>query len=76
VRTADESRKLRRDTHDEAVPDEVFALIEQALPICPQLESVILEHLGTALNTQEQANQLSSDYLKMRQIVTSNEVSA
>ena len=40
--------RLRRDTHDGAVPDEVFALVPAVLARCPRLEVVVLERLGEA----------------------------
>lgn len=62
---ADGSR-VRRDTHDQAVPDDVFALLEVAVDQCPRLEAVILERLGGTLATG--AEQLRADYERMRAI--------
>jgi uncharacterized protein (UPF0276 family) len=39
---------VRRDTHDERVPDNVFALVPTALDRCPAVAAVILECVGTA----------------------------
>ena len=45
---------IRRDTHDDAVPEEVHALLEAILPLCPNAEAVIferaLERLGVPAN--------------------------
>lgn len=34
---------VRRDTHDDAVPQEVFNLATLALKLCPNIEFAILE---------------------------------
>lgn len=36
---------LRLDSHDDAVPEEVFALVEAVLPRCPHLAAVTLERM-------------------------------
>jgi len=64
-------RNIRRDTHDEAVPEAVFALLQQTIPLCPNLKYVVLEQLGTALHTADQQQQFRSDFDHMRSIVLS-----
>lgn len=61
---------VRRDTHDEAVPDEVFALLEKVLPLCPNLKYVVLEQLGIALKTPESQEQFRADFKRMNRIVS------
>jgi uncharacterized protein (UPF0276 family) len=51
--TAIDGTSVRRDTHDDAVPDEVLALLDDALPRCDALEVVILERLGGTLAREE-----------------------
>jgi len=36
---------FRRDTHDAPVPEQVFALVDEALSACPHLEAVVWERL-------------------------------
>lgn len=62
-------RRVRRDTHDDAVPDTVFDLLERAIPRCPHLKFVVLEQLGTALHTAESQEQFRQDFLRMDQLV-------
>lgn len=38
-------RTLRLDSHDHAVPDEVWRLLERVVPRCPNLRAVVLERL-------------------------------
>lgn len=70
------TRTLRRDTHDGPVPSGIFPLIEITLPRTPNVESVIVEHLGTALGSTEEASQLRNDYQQIRQIVSRHTVPA
>jgi hypothetical protein len=42
-------RRLRRDTHDDHVPDEVLELMKAIVPMCPNAETVVYERLGTSL---------------------------
>jgi uncharacterized protein (UPF0276 family) len=65
----DPQRKIRRDTHDDAVPAEVFALLESALPRCPNLKYVVLEQLGSGLATEESRRAFGEDFLVMDGIV-------
>lgn len=64
-------KKIRRDTHDDAVPDEVFQLLKEAIPMCPNLKFVVVEQIGFSLNTQDKQELLRKDFLKMKTIVDS-----
>ncbi len=63
------NRTIRRDTHDDAVPEEVFELLKQTLPVCPNLKFVVLEQLGVALHTAESQLLFQQDYERMQTIV-------
>ena len=54
--------RVRRDTHDEQVPIEVFQLLRLAIPRCPRLKYVVLEQLGTALRTEKAVNGFRQDF--------------
>lgn len=62
-------RRIRRDTHDDAVPEQVFDLLKKALPLCPNLKFVVLEQLGTALHTTESQQCFQQDFDRMQEIV-------
>lgn len=64
-----DNKKIRRDTHDDSVPEEVFELLERAIVKCPNLKYVVLEQLGTGLNTEESRRLFQQDFLQMKQIV-------
>ena len=62
-------RPVRRDTHDDVVPQEVFQLLEYAIGICPNLKFVVMEQLGSALQTEGSREQYRQDFEKMDSIV-------
>lgn len=66
---ADPGRIVRRDTHDDAVPQEVFRLLENAIERCPHLKYVVLEQLGVGLQTAAARKTFYEDFLKMKHIV-------
>jgi hypothetical protein len=60
---------VRRDTHDHAVPSEVFRLLENVLGRCPHIKYVVLEQLGVGLHTAAARKTFYDDFLKMQNIV-------
>lgn len=64
--TAPDGSPVRRDTHDGAVPDEVLALLDRALPRCPAVEVVVLERLGDTLHTPGDAEALQREFTNLR----------
>ncbi len=63
------SKKIRRDTHDDCVPEEVFEFLTIALTKCPNIKYVVLEQMGFALKTDNQKSEFRDDFLKMKAIV-------
>jgi uncharacterized protein (UPF0276 family) len=68
-------KMVRRDTHDEGVPVEVFQFLEYALPRCPNLKFVVLEQLGIGLRTEASQALFQANFLKMDEIVKACQVS-
>jgi uncharacterized protein (UPF0276 family) len=64
-------RKIRRDTHDDSVPGEVFELLKKTIPLCPNLKFVVLEQMGTALNTEVSQSVFRDNFTKMDHIIKS-----
>ncbi|RBL88330.1 hypothetical protein DF182_17195 [Chitinophaga flava] len=62
-------RNIRRDTHDDAVPEEVFAYLEKAIDLCPHLKYVVMEQLGTGLYTDASKIAFRNDFLRMDDII-------
>jgi uncharacterized protein len=65
----DPSKKIRRDTHDDSVPADVFELLKKTIPLCPSLKFVVLEQIGTGLETEESRSLFQKDFYKMDEIV-------
>lgn len=65
----DKGRKIRRDTHDDKVPAEVFELLELTIPLCPNLKYLVMEQLGNGLTSEESRQCFYDDFLKMEAIV-------
>jgi len=61
--------RFRRDTHDDALPEELFPILEEALAICPNLELVIVERMGGTIASPEAQVGLARDYRRVRDIV-------
>jgi uncharacterized protein (UPF0276 family) len=62
-------KKIRRDTHDDAVPAEVFELLNRSINECPNLKYVVLEQLSCALNTDEERKFFRDDFIKLTEIL-------
>ncbi len=62
-------KKVRRDTHDDAVPAEVFELLKILIGKCPNLKFVVLEQLGDALKTHASRTEFYNDFMKMEMIL-------
>ncbi|HMI61039.1 MAG TPA: DUF692 family protein [Puia sp.] len=62
-------RKVRRDTHDDSVPPEVFRLLEIVIGRCPNLKYVVMEQLGNGLATEDSRTSFYRDFLRLEAIV-------
>ncbi len=62
-------RPFRRDDHEREVPADCFALLEEALALCPKLETIVFEHADHALHTQEQLDAFRASYRRVRAMV-------
>ncbi len=64
-----ENLAIRRDTHDDAVPDELFNLLAVALDRCPNVEAVILERLGGTINGADDGALFRADFIRLKTLV-------
>jgi len=71
--TAKTNKQIRRDTHNDAVPEEVFELLKNCIPLCPNLKFVVIEQLGTGLKTPESKIAFQQDFLRMKSIIKQND---
>lgn len=68
---AKDLKKVRRDTHDEKVPKEIFDVLPDVLKLCKNVEYVIFERLGHTLVDVKEQKQFRKDFLKLKDIVNS-----
>lgn len=62
-------KPIRRDTHNGAVPESLFSILPEILPLCPNLRVVILERLGNTFQGDEEKQLFRQEFLKMQEIV-------
>lgn len=67
--SAGKEKRIRRDTHDDKVPDALYTFLPEVIKLCPQLKFVFLEQLPSALRSQEQQDQYKSDFLALRNLI-------
>ena len=65
-----DARTIRRDTHDDTVPDEVLELLAAVAPRCAALETVVYERLGTTLGDPTTHDAFRADVRTVQQIVS------
>ena len=63
---------IRRDTHDDGVPQEVFNLAALAMKLCPNIEFVILERLGNTMLDSESQQEFRDDFKTIQEILEFN----
>lgn len=63
------AQPIRRDTHDQAVPEAVLELLAYALPHCPRTDVVILERLGDTLLLEADELRFREEFLQVKEIV-------
>lgn len=68
----DPGRQVRRDTHDDTVPEEVFDLLQKTIPLCPNLKYVVMEQLGAGLQSAESRKGFYHDFIRMAAIVSAH----
>lgn len=70
--TESESRKrfaVRRDTHDDSVPQDVLNFAALGLKLCPNIEFVILERLGWTMLDEEAQAGFREDFETLAEIL-------
>ncbi|PZD74685.1 hypothetical protein C1752_00659 [Acaryochloris thomasi RCC1774] len=61
--------QIRRDTHDQPVPEAVFELLTLALQQCLNVQFVIFERLGNTLGPASEQSQFRQDFARIQAIV-------
>jgi len=68
---AGSGNRIRRDTHDDDVPETIFAVLPEVLQRCPGVEAVILERMSDTMDVADKKSidRFRNDYLRLRRIV-------
>lgn len=61
--------RIRRDTHDGRIPDEVLEALPQVMAKCPNLEYVIFEKLPGSFEADADEESFRADFRRMKQAV-------
>ena len=69
-RIAPTAKPFRRDSHDDAVPEAVFALLEWLIPRCPSLDTVIVERSDRSMFGDAEADAFRREFRDLRERVT------
>lgn len=64
-----ENKKIYCDSHDAAVPTDVFLLLEKHLQTFSTVEAVIFERLGHTLTSEDEVSQFHEDFKILKSLV-------
>lgn len=62
-------KAVRRDTHDDAIPDAILSILPLVLSQCHNLEYIIIERLGHTIDTEGKRKDFLDDYSKVKMLV-------
>lgn len=62
-------KSIRRDTHDDDIPDEIWAVLPSVLLQCKNVQYVIIERLGHSIKTERDKQNFLSDFVKAQTII-------
>lgn len=66
-------KQVRRDTHDDVIPEEIFFILPSVLAKCQNLEYIIIERLGHTLKTEEDKENFLNDFNKVKTIIEASD---
>lgn len=67
-------KQVRRDTHDDVIPDEIFSVLPSVLTRCHNLEYIIIERLGHTLKTDKEKDDFLNDFDKVKMIIEASDL--
>ncbi|UWX62121.1 DUF692 domain-containing protein [Chryseobacterium oranimense] len=66
------NKPVRRDTHDDYIPEEIINVLPEVFSQCLNIEYVIIERLGHTLDTEVKKQLFFDDFKKVKAIETSD----
>lgn len=67
---------IRRDTHDDCIPEEIFQILPYILSQCDNMEYVIIERLGNTMSTEKDKTSFIKDFRRTKKIIDKIEFSS
>lgn len=64
-----QNKNIYCDSHDAAVPDELFILLEKVLPMFDKLDTIIFERMGDTLINQQEVEQFRDDFFTLKSLI-------
>lgn len=62
-------KQVRRDTHDDVIPQDILSVLPSVMEQCQNLEYIIIERLGHTVKTEEEKVSFLNDFNTVRKIV-------
>lgn len=63
------NKYIRRDTHDDVIPQELFTVLPDVIERCHYLQYIIMERLGYTIQSESDKSGFLTDFKKVRQII-------
>ncbi|MDQ0781477.1 DUF692 family multinuclear iron-containing protein [Chryseobacterium sp. W4I1] len=68
-------KNVRRDTHDDRIPQDILNILPGVIAQCQNLNYVIIERLGHTLNTEAEKQIFLDDFNKVQRIIETSDYS-
>lgn len=67
-------KQVRRDTHDDVIPQDILSILPSVLKQCQNLEYIIIERLGHTLKTEQEKVDFLNDFNTVKMIIETSEL--
>lgn len=64
-------KPIRRDTHDDVIPEKILLVLPSVVSQCKNLEYIIIERLGNTIDTEDKQKSFLDDFTKVKKIIDS-----
>ncbi|MDR4954487.1 DUF692 family protein [Chryseobacterium sp. ES2] len=66
-------KQVRRDTHDDIIPQDILSVLPSVLTQCGNLEYVIIERLGHTMKTEQERDDFLNDFNQVKAIIETSD---
>ncbi|WP_284464098.1 DUF692 family multinuclear iron-containing protein [Chryseobacterium sp.] len=64
---------IRRDTHDDVIPEEILSVLPWVFSQCQNLEYVIIERLGHTIHLESEKDDFLKDFAKVEKLISESD---